>query len=169
MERRYEIYIRGLALGLLAHFSLSMAATWANAHVDGRPEWRVAGLVVPPTATATLLWLHPRRIPYAGGVALLAVGLAGWPAGWVALLLPVAWMVLAHSVSHWLVGFMAYPVAGFAYFVISIIGPIALGLPMHLDMRSSIGWLITLLLSWPVYSLWMFGTIGWTTPYLGGN
>jgi hypothetical protein len=167
-DRRVKIVSLGLAVALLALVGGTFGAMMSVGEGHGRPEWRFPALLIPLGAAALLLWLRPRPIPYAIGAVALALGLVGWPAAWLALLLPVAWLAFAHSVSHWLVGVMAYAGVGLGHLLLWFVVPVVLGLDPHITMPGA-GPVVTIMLFWPMLDLWLMGALAWGPPLLGGQ
>lgn len=143
-------------------------------------------LVVPgfmAAAVGALLWLRPRPVPYALGLVSLLLALTGlwlaspigwwftstqvlgWPyqpfVGWqrfglLMLLFPVAWVLLASSVSDLRIALLSYLVPGVTFVLI-----IAASGWFH-SPGPSLLLLLAFPLLWPVYTLMMLGLFGFS-------
>ncbi len=162
------IYAVALAGGLFALFA---AGAWTS--FVGAPPG-IHGLVLASIVLAVggLLWLHPRLRLYVSGGLCLAVALLilwavrpdvamGADQAIVAILLfglfPLAWMLLATSVTSWQIGAVAYLLAGLTL-VLELVAASGVSLGM-----SGLGfsWLMVLVaLNWPFYSLVILGLFG---------
>ncbi len=190
IESRRWFYATVLAAILLAGFA---AAIWS---VKGRSlaavETSVLGLVL--IAVIALLWLEPRPIPYAVGVVCLLLAFVGlwlgspdggrWIAnsilhdpsygpyggrffGYLFLLFPVGWVLLAASVATWKIGLVTYLVAGLVFMLMNAVtgmfGPSAPGIVTNLTTGMLSPFVLgTILLLWPQYTLIFLGLFGYT-------
>ena len=161
-----------LAAGLAAGFGL------AGASASGRPlpnphAWVLAFVVA---AAALLLWLRPRPDVYGLGllcvfVAFLGVWLGSPDAlrhgpfgarglGWLFMLFPIGWVLLAESVGSWKVGVASYLLAAVLFAVMGLVTGL-FGPPGNM-LRP---WMIAIIaLLWPHYTLAFLRVFG-ALPY----
>lgn len=162
------LYAAALAAGLLALFA---AGAWTS-FVGAPPGIHILALASIVLAVGGLLWLRPRlRLYMAGGVCLAVALLVLWAVrpdvsmgadkAIVAILLfvlfPLAWMLLATSVTSWQIGAISYLLAGLTL-VLDLVAASAVSLGIS---GLSFSWLMVLVaLNWPFYSLVILGLFG---------
>lgn len=160
LERRRRIYVCFLSVGLLTLFAGTLASGWSIVNGGEPINARIPALAFAYLAAANLLWLRPRVIPYVLGAIALTLALTGWPTVWLGLLFPLAWIMLAASVSHWVVGVLSYLATGVTFLVITFVGGAVFLWPKP-PVLPDIWTMLVFPLLWPAYSLAMVGATGW--------
>lgn len=182
MHVRHRIYAGLLAVSLLVVIALPFWALAQRKIVDFGPNIHlpILGLVI--LAVVGLLLLRPKPVLYALGLVCLLFAFIGlwfaspagelWTAqilldsgygrysvlkpGWLFFLLPVGWLLLARSVSSWMVGTLSYLAPG--VIVIAALAIIS-GIPTALN---SILVLLYFFFLWPVLVFTLLGMFGMT-------
>lgn len=178
---RRWLYAACLGAVLIAGMAAALWSAHGSPNRVPAVELVVAGIVA--AAVGALLWLRPRPLPYALGLLCLLLALLGlwlasplgwwvtstqllhWPyerfAGWqrfgvLMLLFPVAWVLLAASVTDFRIGLLSYLVPGVT-FLLMIAGSGAFHSPGPSPLL-----LFAFPLLWPVYTLMMLGLFGFS-------
>jgi hypothetical protein len=188
MRTRRRIYAAALGAGILLGLAWGVGSLYARS-TSGQPLPSAAfpTLACVIAATLGLLWLRPRPLVYALGLVCLLLALAGpwvaasgllrhWPAsgyqlGWLSLLFPVAWILLAGSIGAWRLGLLSYLLVGLTFILMIVVGgligpapPWGRSIFTPWDLLPSRYHLPFMWLLWPQYALGFLNVSQWGPP-----